>query len=98
MTPGGVSDSVDVLQELPLDKNLVCLVVAGKRVQLELWVKTRRRKSPYDRCVVATMDGPDGNLSLCGTINTRAVPFRERLQKILSQFEAMAVVEVVDRT
>jgi hypothetical protein len=96
LTRGGVPDPVEVLQELPVDKNLLCLVVAGGRVQLELWVKTRRRKSPYDRCVVARMHGPDGDLAVCATVSDKARPFLERVRKLMPAFQATAVVEVVN--
>lgn len=85
--------------ERPLGKHKLCLVRVGQSpsVQLEIWYKTRRRKSPYDRMLVATMGrtgGSDG-LSLHASVNSRAEPLLDGVRELLPAFDAMAIVETV---
>jgi len=83
--------------ERPLGKHRLCLVRVGRglRVQLEVWYKTRRRKSPYDRVLVATMGGESDGLSLTEQVNGRVEPLMGEVRSALSAFEALAIVETV---
>jgi hypothetical protein len=88
--------TVDILMERPLDKHRLCLVRStGRWVNLELWYKTRRRKSPWDRCLVANMDGAEAGLTITNHVNDQAVPFLDRIRDMLPEFSLMAVVETV---
>lgn len=85
---------MDVIKELPIDKHRLCLTQAGRLVCLELWFKTRRRKSPWDRLLVASMaDG--GGLRVEGSVNEKALPFLDQIRASLPEFDPLAVVLAV---
>jgi hypothetical protein len=91
-----IPGKVEILMERPLDKHRLCLVRStGRWVNLELWYKTGRRKSPWDRCLVANMDGRGPGLTLTNHVNDKVRPFVERIQELLPEFDPTAVVETV---
>lgn len=95
MIRGAVIEGVNVIQQMELGKNRLCLVVANRKVVLEVWLKTRRRKSPWDRYPVASMTDPGGGLALNPAVSTKVAEFREQVLAALPSFQAMAVVETV---
>lgn len=85
--------------ERPLGKHRLCLVRAGRRprVQLEVWYKTRRRKEPWDRMLVATMGkvGESDGLVMLGHLNTKVLPLVDKVREAIPEFDALAIVETV---
>jgi hypothetical protein len=86
---------VKIVKELPVDKHRLCLTQEGKRLCLELWFKTKRRKSPWDRLLVGSMvDG--GGLALDDEVNARAQPFLNCIRGMLPEFDPLAIVLAVN--
>lgn len=86
---------MEVIQELPIDQHRLCLTQDGRRVFLELWLKTKRRKSPWDRLLVATMEDGAG-LLMIEAVNIRAEPFLDRIRGLVPKFDSLAIVESVN--
>lgn len=83
--------------ERPVDKNRLCLVRSGTRVpriSLELWIKTRRRKSPWDRCRIGRVY--DDGIGVHAFVNKRVAPYMDRIQKLIPEFEPTAAVAAVN--
>lgn len=92
-----VAEGVEVLMERPVDAGRLCLIKSGTRVprlSLELWVRTRRRKSPWDRCRVGEVSG-DGIRALA-SVNKRAAPHMARIRELIPEFEPTAAVAAVN--
>jgi len=87
---------VEVLMEKPVDMNRLCLVKSGTRtprLTLELWVRTRRRKNPWDRCKVGRVY--DDGIWVNAFLNKRAEPYTDRIWELVPEFEPMAAVAMV---
>lgn len=84
---------VEVLMERQVGTARLCLVKSGTRVprlSLELWIRTRRRKTPWDRCVVGAVEG--GRIRLSESVNRRAAPSMPRIRGLLREFAPAAAV------
>lgn len=81
--------------ERPVDEHRLCLVRLGRQVRLELWLRTGRKKSPWDRLHVATMEGAQDGLALVAKPSSRVEPYEDRIKELLPEFEPTAVVEAV---
>ena len=90
-------EGVEILMEMPVEKNRICLVKSGTRVpkiSLELWIKTRRRKSPWDRCRVGVVT--IGGIHFLSAINKRVASHMIRIRNLMPEFEPMAAVAAIN--
>ena len=93
--PGNMGPNI--LQEIPLEKHRLCLVKwRDGAIILELWIKTRRRKMPWDRCIVAHMHGREIGLTARDPMPYKAEPFSEGIRELLPEFNSVAITATVD--
>lgn len=81
--------------ERPLDKHRLCLVRTGRKVRLEFWRKTRRRKSPWDRFLVGSTDGEKDGITLGSMPDECVARYEGRIRELLPEFDPLAMVEAV---